>query len=783
MANNNLNEINGTDIAYLKQLMAEEETHSLVDYINILRHHQLSVLIISLVVLSLAIIYAVTATDIYEANTVLKISEPQGSILDASSFFPEFGVGGSQADRFIANEIETIKNITIREQVATEIMDSFMNTKNHDMFSLVIDKGYFDSENNVKMKSFDDLLKTLEKKVSVEQKRGLDFIEISVQSPSPYEAKLIADTYTRVYKRFNLLDNRKQVSKVKEFLEKQKKEKLNELVEAEDKLKNYQLKGGIIQLDEQAKSLIETISDLQSKINSTQIEMSIAKENLLSYKEELRKKDPTLSKYLENKTKEPYITKLQEQIADLEARKDFALSTSNETNNPEVIKQYDSKLREVKGKLKERINEYQTSLLAATPEEIKTITQKIFEEQVKYEAMSASYSRLKEFIKKYENKFESLPQRTIGLARLTRQVRSYEKLYILLEEKYQEALINEQSTTGNVLVLNWARIPKEPAKPNRKLIILIGLVLWLVLAFGYALIVNYFDKRVKSPDDIENRNINLLGWVPNVDNIKALSKTGTELIVASADSVATEAFKALRTRIRYSKIEGQTKAILITSSAPGEGKSTIASNLAGSFALSNRRTVLVDCDLRKPRIHSIFNQKRFPGFTDYFVGRATFDEIVRKSDIENLSFIPAGTIPPNPSEILDSRGMKSFLRKLNNEFDLVILDSPPVLTVTDAEILSRIVDETILVVCAGQTDIDLMNKAVSLLKAGENSSFIGALLNKFEVQSSYGSYYKYAYAYARSNGKESSTSSIFSKRKKKKDSDKSKKEETEKINL
>ena len=782
MANNNLNEINGNDIAYLKQLMAEEETHSLMDYINILRHHQLSILIISLVVLSLAIFYAVTATDIYKASTVLKISEPQGSILDASSFLPEFG-GGGKADRFIANEIETIKNITIREQVATEIIDSFMNAKNHDMFSLVLDKGYFESEKNVKMKSFDDLVKMLEKKVSVEQKRGLDFIEISVQSPSPFEAKLIADTYTRVYQRFNLLDNRKQVSKVKEFLEKQKKEKLNELVDAEDKLKNYQLKGGIIQLDEQAKSLIETISDLQSKINSTQIEMSIAKENLLSYKEELKKKDPTLSKYLENKTKEPYITKLQEQIADIEARKDFALSTLNKNTNPELIKQYDSKLKEIKGKLKERIDEYQASLLAATPEEIKTITQKIFEEQVKYEAMSASYSRLREFIKKYENKFESLPQRTIGLARLTRQVRSYEKLYILLEEKYQEALINEQSTTGNVLVLNYARIPKEPAKPNRKLIILIGLVLGLGLAFGYALIVNYFDKRVKSPEDIENRNINLIGWVPSVDNIKALSKNGTELIVASADSVASEAFKALRTRIRYSKIEGQTKTILITSSAPGEGKSTISSNLAGSFALSNRRTVLVDCDLRKPRIHNIFNQKRFPGFTDYFVGRATFDEIVRKSDIENLSFIPAGTIPPNPSEILDSRGMKSFLRKLNNEFDLVILDSPPVLTVTDAEILSRIVDETILVVCADQTDIDLMNKAVSLLKAGENSSFIGALLNKFEVQSSYGSYYKYAYAYARNNGQESSTSSIFGKSKKKKDPDKSKKEETEKINL
>ncbi len=779
MANNNLNDINNNDLAYLKQLMVEEETHSLRDYINILRHHQLPVLIISLVVLSLAIFYAITATDIYKASTMLKISEPQGSILDASSFLPEFG-GGGKADRFIANEIETIKNITIRERVATEIIDSFMTSKNHDMFSLVLDKGYFESESKVKIKSFDEIVKMLEKKVSVEQKRGLDFIEISVESPSPREASLIANTYSRVYKEFNLLDNRKQVSKVKEFLKKQKEEKLNELIAAEDNLKNFQLKGGVIQLDEQAKSLIETITDLQAKINSTSIEMSIAKENLVAYKEELKKKDPTLSNYLENKTSEPYITKLQEQIAEQEAIKDFALSTGSETANPELIRQHDKKLKDLKMKLKERIDEYQASLLAATPEEIKVITQKIFEEQVKYQSLAASYSRLKEFIKQYENKFESLPQRTIGLARLTREVKSYEKLFILLEEKYQEALINEQSTTGNVLVLNYARIPKEPAKPNRKLIILIGLVLGLGLAFGYALLVNYFDRRVKSPEDIENKNINLIGWVPSVDNIKALSKNGTELIVSGVDSVASEAFKALRTRIRYSKIEGQTKSILITSSAPGEGKSTIASNLAGSFALSNRRTIIVDCDLRKPRIHAIFNQKRFPGFTDYFVGRATFEEIVRKSEIENLFFIPAGTIPPNPSEILDSRGMKSFVRKLNNEFDLVILDSPPVLTVTDAEILSRIVDETILVVCADQTDVELMVKAVQLLKSGENSSFIGALLNKFEVQSSYGSYYKYAYAYARNNGNEKS--SIFSRKKKEKKTEKHKKEEAEKIN-
>lgn len=746
--------LNGNDLQLMKEMMFEEETHSLKDYINIIRQHQISVMIISLTVLILAIAYAATATDIYKANTILKISEPQGSILDAS-FMPEFG-GGSKADRFIANEIETIKNITITEQVATVIMDSFLSMNNNEMFSLIIDNEYFE-EAGSGLKEYDNILKILESKVTIAQKRGLDFIEVSVESPSPYEASLIANTYAKVYQEFNLLDNRKQVSRVKEFLFSQRTEKLNELIDSEDKLKEYQLQGGVIELGEQAKSLIETITDLEAKINSTTVELSIAKENLNQFKSELKKQDPTISNYLDNKTAEPYLLRLQDQIAEIQTQKDIALSTAKSTGvyKSKLIENHDSKLAELKKKLALSVDKYKQSVLSSSPEEIKLLTQQIFEEQVKYQSLEASLKKIKGFLVGYEKRFDSLPERTIDMARLQREKMAFEKLYLLLEEKYQEALINEQSTTGSVLVLNKARTPKEPAKPNRKLIILIGLVLGLGLSIGYALVLNYFDKRVKSPEDIEDRNINLLGWVPLVSGLGSNgSKKGSEFIIANkADSVASEAFKAIRTRIRYSMVEGEAKTILITSSAPSEGKSTIAVNLAGSFALANKRTVIIDCDLRKPRVHNIFNEKRFPGFTDYFIGRASLEEIERKTLIENLTLITAGTIPPNPSEILDSRGMRSFLKKLSSEFDVVIVDSPPVLTVTDAEILSRIVDETILVVSANSTDTELMSKAVAMLKHGEDSSFVGALLNKFEVQNSYGSYYKYAYTYAR-NGQQ-----------------------------
>ncbi|NOX19321.1 MAG: CpsD/CapB family tyrosine-protein kinase, partial [Chlorobi bacterium] len=157
---------------------------------------------------------------------------------------------------------------------------------------------------------------------------------------------------------------------------------------------------------------------------------------------------------------------------------------------------------------------------------------------------------------------------------------------------------------------------------------------------------------------------------------------------------------------------------------------------------------IIDCDLRKPRMHNVFNEQRFPGFTDYFFGQATFEEVLRKSELSHLYYITAGTIPPNPSEILGSTQMEKFLARLRNEFDLVILDSPPVIAVTDSEILSSLVDATILVVSAEKTEGELMEKAAELL-AHQHGSFLGAVLNNFSYRSGYGSYYKYYYYYSK----------------------------------
>jgi capsular exopolysaccharide synthesis family protein len=256
---------------------------------------------------------------------------------------------------------------------------------------------------------------------------------------------------------------------------------------------------------------------------------------------------------------------------------------------------------------------------------------------------------------------------------------------------------------------------------------------------------NFLDKTVKTPEDIEHSNLHVLASIPKFERKVGTSPSDSEIFMSSANELAaSEAYRALRTRIQFSKLTDGSKSILITSSAPQEGKTTVAVNLAAGFAQTNKKVIILDCDLRIPRIHSVFKGKSSPGFTNFLFGQASFEDIIRKApDVENLFYIAAGTIPSNPSEILGSKQLEDFLKKLKAEYDLVIVDSPPVMTITDAEILSHIVDITLLVVFANKTEVDWMTESAQLLQGESKNSFVGVILNNFDYNSGYRSYHKY----------------------------------------
>ena len=551
--------------------------------------------------------------------------------------------------------------------------------------------------------------------------------------------------------------NRKQLHLVTDFLKEQRIEKQRELNDAEETLKDFQEKGGLIALDKRASTLIDLLAEFEAQKSATQVDLMASTKVLENLKKELKSQNPRMADYLKSLSSQTYITAIQDQIVKMEITRKVAISKEEGiTGSSAIVRDYDRKIAELQQEMDKELQVLKAGIFASSPQEVKELTRKIIEEEVRNQALQTSINELDKVVKSYEARFMKLPKNTLELARLERKSAALEKLYILLEQRYQEALINVQSQPGNVIIIDKARIPQSPSKPNRIMIILVGLVLGSGLAFGYVFIKNYFDDTVKVPEDIQNKNINVLAWIPKIEGIDVNGKLDFQFIAAkSPDSIPSEAFRALRTRVVFSKLaKDSLKTILVTSAAPKEGKTTISLNLAGSFALTNKKTLLIDCDLRKPQIHHIFKSNKSPGLIDYLIGDVLFEEIIKPTEIDNLKFITTGTIPPNPAEMMDSREMKELLVKCRNEYDIIIIDSPPIIAVTDAEILSGIVDGTLIVVSADTTEVELMERAVELIKR-ENTQFLGTVLNNFSYKSGYGSYYKYYYYYSSPDQKKS----------------------------
>lgn len=217
-------------------------------------------------------------------------------------------------------------------------------------------------------------------------------------------------------------------------------------------------------------------------------------------------------------------------------------------------------------------------------------------------------------------------------------------------------------------------------------------------------------------------------------------------------SPVSEAYRTLRTNIQFSSFDNELDSILVTSTGPAEGKSTTAANLALSMAEVGKKVLLIDCDLRKPTLHKKFNISNNKGLSNLLIGQFKFDEVAQQYT-ENMCVLTSGTVPPNPSEMLASNKMKQFLEEAKKIFDFIVLDTPPVVAVTDAQLLSTMVGGVLLVVAVGQAEIGGAERAKELLD-NVNANIIGVVLNKAEVSTGkkYG-YYHYYYGEGKSNKK------------------------------
>ncbi|HZS61903.1 MAG TPA: polysaccharide biosynthesis tyrosine autokinase [Gemmatimonadaceae bacterium] len=346
-------------------------------------------------------------------------------------------------------------------------------------------------------------------------------------------------------------------------------------------------------------------------------------------------------------------------------------------------------------------------------------------------------------------KAEQFPPLVAQQARLAENVHTMESGYENLLGQYQLSRIGESAETGRVRVIDAAVLPTIPVSPHRKRSVFLAAVIGIALAIAGAALLDRFDDSVQTPDEIRDRlRLPLLGSIPRVRN--APPHDAARLVThVEPQSLVAEAFRSLRTNIAFARAHQDLRTIVVTSAAPGDGKSTIAVNLATTFAQQGQRTLLIDADLRRAVIDRTFDLPRSPGLTEFLVGSHTLEAVARETDVPNLYILPSGHFPPNPSELLGSQPMRAGLEAATKAFDMVVIDSPPVLAVTDASVLSALVDGTIIVVRLGVSAREAVSRSVAQLRV-VNGRILGAVLNAVDFRSSgyhggYGYYYQQFY--------------------------------------
>jgi capsular exopolysaccharide synthesis family protein len=344
---------------------------------------------------------------------------------------------------------------------------------------------------------------------------------------------------------------------------------------------------------------------------------------------------------------------------------------------------------------------------------------------------------------------EALGQGKISVAYsvLQREADSNRQIYENLLQRTKETGISGERRATNVRVVDKAIVPGAPFSPNVRGEMTFAFVAGLVFAIGLAFGFEYLDNRIKTPQELKaTLSVPFLGMVPMIVNDKQAMKN--PLLNNGVPQNFAEAFKTVRTNVLFSSAEEGMRTLVVTSAGPGEGKSLVASNLSIAMAQAGQRVLLIDADMRRPRVHEIFGGDQEPGLSNVLAGNAKTSEAIHKSSVAGLWLMHAGHIPPNPAELLASRRYTDFIASLASHFDWVLLDTPPVMVVADSSILANQASGVVFVVGADNTSRQAARTAVEQLDTA-SAHVVGTVLNKVDIVRNpyyYSSYYRKDYA-------------------------------------
>jgi capsular exopolysaccharide synthesis family protein len=562
--------------------------------------------------------------------------------------------------------------------------------------------------------------------LSVAPIKNSRLVDVKFRSPDPQYAATVANELANQYILQTLEFRQSATTEANDFLTTRLEEQRRLVEESDRKLQEYKERTNASSVDGKQNIVVQKLNALNAELVQARIER-MDKEAVYNTLTDLQQKGEPLDAFPAIMASD-IVRKLKTDVAAKESERARMSATFGPAYQP---------MRD----LTRQIDAMRADLNA----EIQKVVGSI---RAEFQAAKAKEDGLARSLASQQQESLGFDRKMLDYAALEREAVSNRQLYETLLTRTKETGAAGEYRGSNIQVLDKAEVPAYPILPQTRRDLMVAGCGGLLLALGLVFAFEYFDSRLKTPDEVKTHlQLPFLGMIPAF----AGDDHGGEAPLLHTDTppAFSESIRALRTAVLFSTAEEGARTLVVTSTGPSEGKTMVSSSLAIALAQAGQKTVIVDADMRRPRMHEALGRSQEPGLSNVLVGESSLADAARPTTVQNLSVLAAGHIPPNPAELLGSQRYLDVIADLKKRFDWVIIDAPPVMPVTDAAIVSNTAGGVLFVIGAEMTPRQNAQAALEQLR-GANARFVGAVLNRVHIQRH--SYY-YAPYYRKEYGK------------------------------
>lgn len=715
-----------------------ESRFSLSTAWNALRKHWLVAALIAACVTAGVGFYTLGQTKIYQASATIlfdpNIPRPLGEQVQAV-------VASDSSSYWNNKEYYRTQNWMLQSlRVATQVVEDLqLNRDASFLRNVPADGKRSDKDLTTKEAAANELMKRL----TVEPVKDSRLTSVRYQDADPARAQKILATLVDTYAQNNLDDVFEAATSASDWLRSQVGTLRTDLEKTEMALHEYKKNKNIlsVSMDDQSNMLREEMKQL----NAALTEVRAKRQRVAARAAEIRKvtgENPQALPAFEL-IESPVLQELRAEYVSAEKELNASRGSGKANNHPET---------------RSAVARFETTK-AALLAEVKNIQIAIERDLM---ALDNEIAGLQKLFTAAEQRALEVNLLEIEYNRLRRAKDTNERLFSIVIERSKESDLSKMLRVNNIRVVERPLLPTRPVRPDVPLNLAGGAVAGILLGLVAALGREYLDRTVKNPDDVERElRLPFLGLIPELAKAETVERKrrerrGRQLPPAEdsppelyahyhPSSGIAEAVRAIRTNVLFMSPDHPYRVLLVSSAGPAEGKTTVACALATTMAQAGQRVLLIDCDLRRPRIHKVFRRSNDFGLTSALLDSGSEATAIRDTEVANLWMLPTGPLPPNPAELLHSEAFAKVLGRLRSNFDRVIIDSPPIVPVTDAAVLSTIVDGTIVVVRAQKTTREIAKRALRSIR-DVGGKIVGIVLNAVDLEGrGYGSYQYYYY--------------------------------------